>query len=246
MHQPIKLYSFVPFDRGGRVRWLAHELGLPVEEHRLDYAGGEHRRFPHLGRHPFGQVPAIEIDGQTRWESVAICQSLAEQRPEAGITIPLAAPERPEYLSWLFFAASTFDSAAFQVFRYAALAPDEARRKEAQAVLLPLLVRLSRQLGDHDYLMGERFTLPDIVLGHAIQLLYLTRVLDEMPSLLKYRQRLASRPAAKRAGVFTPRPGARRPGRVRGPSPGHPLDRRWPGNSAGAGRSRRNRATRKA
>lgn len=206
MTQKLALYSFVPFDRSARVRWLCHELGIEIDEHKLDFAGGEHRRDPHLSRHPFGLVPAVEVDGQWRWESVAICQSLAEQRPEAGITVPLAAAERPEYLSWLFFAASTFDSAAFQVFRYAALAPDEDRRKEAQGVLLPLLVRLSRHLGDHDYLMGERFTLPDIVLGHAIQLLYLTRVLDELPPLLKYRQRLASRPAAKRAGVFTPRP----------------------------------------
>ncbi len=206
MTQKLALYSFVPFDRSARVRWLCHELGIEIDERKLDFAGGEHRRDPHLARHPFGLVPAVEVDGQWRWESVAICQSLAEQRPEAGLTIPLASPDRPEYLSWLLFAASTFDAAAFQVFRYAALAPDETKRKEAHGVLLPLLVRLSRHLGDHDYLLGDRFTLPDIVLGHAIQLLYLTRALDELPSLLKYRQRLASRPAAKRAGVFTPRP----------------------------------------
>ena len=41
MGAKIKLYSFVPFDRSCRVRWLAHELGIGIEEHRLDYAGGE-------------------------------------------------------------------------------------------------------------------------------------------------------------------------------------------------------------
>lgn len=206
MTSRIVLHSFVPFDRSARVRWLSHELGIEIEEHKLDFAGGEHRREAHLGRHPFGLVPAVEIDGQWRWESVAICQSLAEQRPEAGLTVPLASPERGAYLSWLFFAASTFDSATFLVFRYAALAPDEAKRKDAQAALLPLLIRLSRHIEVNDYLLGERFTLPDIVLGHAIQLLYLTRALDDIPTLLKYRKRLAERPAAKRAGVFTPRP----------------------------------------
>ncbi len=206
MTSKLALYSFVPFDRSARVRWLANELGIEIDEHKLDFAGGEHRREPHLGRHPFGLVPAAEIDGVWRWESVAICQSLAEQRPEAGLTVPLASPDRGSYLSWLFFAASTFDSATFAVFRYSALSPDEDKRKEAQALLMPLLIRLSRHIETNDYLLGERFTLPDIVLGHAIQLLYLTRTLDDIPTLLKYRQRLASRPAAKRAGVFTPRP----------------------------------------
>jgi len=206
MTTKLALYSFVPFDRSARVRWLAHELGIEVEEHKLDFAGGEHRREPHLERHPFGLVPAVEVDGHWRWESVAICQSLAEQRPEVGLTIPLASPDRAQYLSWLFFAASTFDTATFEVFRHAALTPDEAKRKVAQAVLLPLLVRLSRHLEHADFLLGERFTLPDIVLGHAMQLLYLTRAIDDIPTLLKYRHRLASRPAAKRAGVFTPRP----------------------------------------
>ncbi len=207
MSKRLTLYSFVPFDRGGRVRWLAHELGIEIDERKLDYAGGEHRRFPHLGRHPFGLVPAIEIDGNTRWESAAICQSLAEQHPEKGLAVPLAAPQRAEYLSWLFFAAATFDAAAFRVFRYAALAPDEERRKEAQAELLPLLVQLARHLERNDYLLGERFLLPDIVLGHAVQLLYLIRVLDDMPALLDYRKRLAARPAARAAKMFTPRPG---------------------------------------
>ena len=206
MADRIQLYSFVPFDRGARVRWLAHELGIEIEEHKLDFAGGEHRRDAHLARHPFGLVPAVEIDGVWRWESTAVCQSLAEQNPEAGFTVPMASPERSTYLSWLFFAASTFDSAAFQVFRYAALSPDEAKRKEAQAQLLPLLVRLSRHLSDNDYLLGDRMTLPDIILGHAVQLMYLTRILDDLPVLLSYRKRLAARPAAKAAGIFTPRP----------------------------------------
>jgi glutathione S-transferase len=207
MSQPIKLWSFVPFDRGGRVRWLAHELGLPLEEHRLDYAGGEHRRYPHLGRHPFGLVPAAEIDGESCWESVAICQALVERHPQCDLAVAIDSPQRAAYLSWLFFASSTFDEAAFRVFKYAALTPDEARRKDAQGELLPLLVQLARHLERRNFLLGEHFLLPDLVLGHAMQLLYLVKVLDELPKLLEYRKRLAARPAAKAARMFTPRPG---------------------------------------
>jgi len=207
MSNRIKLYSFVPFDRGGRVRWLAHELGLEIDEQRLDYAGGEHRRYPHMGRNPFGLVPAVEFDGKSYWESVAICQQLAERRPDTGLTVEPDEVERAEYLSWLFFSASTFDAAAFRVFQFKALKPDEARGKEADAELLPLLIQLARHLEKRQFLLGDHFTLPDIVLGHAIQLLYLVKSLDQMPTLLDYRKRLASRPAAKAAKMFTPRPG---------------------------------------
>lgn len=201
------LYSFVPFDRSARVRWLAHELGIEVDEHKLDYAGGEHRTEAHLARHPFGLVPAVEMDGETHWESVAICQSLAEQQPEAGLTVPMASPLRREYLSWLMFAATTFDAAAFNVFHPIAIRPDEALAKAGKAALFPLLVHLARHFHERDYLMGEKFMLPDLILGHSINLLYLVKALDDYPVLKDYRKRLAERPAAKACKVFTPRPG---------------------------------------
>ena len=207
MPSKLVLYSFVPFDRSARVRWLANELGIEIEEHKLDYAGGEHRGEDHLNRHPFGLVPAIEMKGEALWESVAICQSLAEQQPEAGLTVPMASPLRSQYLSWLMFAASTFDAAAFNVFHPSAIKPDAARRKQGEADLFPLLVHLARHMSGRDYLMGDRFMLPDLIIGHSIQLLYLVKALEDYPGLRDYRRRLAERPAAKAAKVFTPRPG---------------------------------------
>jgi len=201
------LYSFVPFDRSARVRWLAHELGIAIEECKLDYAGGEHRGESHLDRHPFGLVPVIEMDGYTQWESVAICQSLAEQQPEAGLTVPMASPQRREYLSWLMFAGSTFDAAAFGVFHPTAVQPDPERAKHGKAVAFPLLVHLARHLHTRNYLMGERFLLPDLILGYSINLLYLVKGLDDYPVLKEYRRRLAERPAAKESKIFVPRPG---------------------------------------
>jgi glutathione S-transferase len=203
----ITLYSFVPFDRGTRVRWLARELGIDVEERKLDYAGGEHRREQYLAMHPFGLVPTAVVEDEALWESGAICQIIAEGFPDSGLCATSEDIDYPRYLSWLFFSASTFDAAAFQVFRYHSLKPDPARRADAEADLMPLLVQLSRHLDRNQFLMGDRFMLPDILLGHAIQLLYLTRALDQYPIVLNYRDRLAARPGARAAGLFTPRPG---------------------------------------
>lgn len=206
MSAKIRLYSFVPFDRSCRVRWLAHELGIGIEEHRLDYAGGEHRGDAYLARHPFGLVPTAEIDGVAHWESGAICQLLVDAFPESALMVSRDSEEYATYLSWLFFSASTFDAAAFQVFHYAALKPNEERKREAQAVLAPLLVTLSRHAHRNNFLLGDQFTLPDILIGHALQLLFLVHALDDFPALMQYRDRLRRRPAARASGVFTPRP----------------------------------------
>lgn len=199
------LYSFLPFDRSCRVRWLAHELGIGLEEKRLDYADGEHRRAEYLALHPFGLVPCAVIDGTPHWESGAICQLLVDAFPESELMVSRDSEDYATYLAWLFFSASTFDAAAFQVFRYSALKPDPARHRDALADITPLFVRLARHVHKHNYLLGEKFTLPDILIGHALQLMFLVHAIDEYPDLVAYRDRLRRRPAARDSGVFSPR-----------------------------------------
>lgn len=202
----IKLYSFVPFDRSCRVRWLAHELGIGIDEHRLDYASGEQKNAAYLALHPFGKVPCAIIDGAPHWESGAICQLLVDAFPESELMVSRDSADYATYLSWLFFSASTFDAAAFQAFNYAALKPDPVRQRDALVDLAPLLVQLSHHAHRNNFLLGDQFTLPDILIGHALQLLYLVHALDEYPVLMEYRERLRRRPAARASGVFGPRP----------------------------------------
>jgi glutathione S-transferase len=206
MDMRITLYSFVPFDRSCRVRWLAHELGIGLDERHLDYAGGEQKGEAYLALHPFGKVPCAIIDGAPHWESGAICQLLVDAFPESELMVSRDSADYATYLSWLFFSASTFDSSAFQVFNYAALKPNPERQRDAQADLAPLLVRLSRHVHRNNFLLGDQFTLPDILIGHALQLLYLVHALDEYPDLMEYRDRLRRRTAARASGVFGPRP----------------------------------------
>lgn len=204
MTRPIILYSFVDFDRSSRVRWLAAELGLEVQERRLNFVGGEHRGEAHRQRHPFGLVPAAEIEGDAIWESGAICQHLVETHPEAGLAPPPGSAGRGAYLSWLFFTTSTFDNAAFEVFHNTLIRPDEAARAKGVARILPLLEALEARLAGQDYVLGAKFQLPDLMLGHALALLAMAKALDRSahPTLGRYLARLAARPAAPRATLF--------------------------------------------
>lgn len=202
MTAPLTLYTFAPFDRAARVRWTALELGLTYEEVALNYVAGDHRQPGYRAKNPFCQVPLVEFDQQSMVQSVAICQYLAEQHPEAGL---VAAPDsslRASWLSWLFLCASDLDARGFQVLNYTLLRPDADKRATAISVIAPLLQVIEAHLAERDYLVGDTFTLPDIVLGHELVLLTMCKALDGYPHLARYRDRLGERPAAKASGLY--------------------------------------------
>lgn len=202
MNQPLRLYSFAPFDRAARVRWTALELGLPLEEVHLSYGGGEHKEDAFRAKNPFCQVPVAETGEQCLFQSVAICLHLTERHPQGGLAPAPEAPQRASWLSWLFFCASDLDAKGFQAFDAAVLRPDPERRAQALKAFAPTLQVLEQQLTKQDYLADERFSLPDILLGHALVLLTLSKALDDYPQLRAYRDRLSQRPAAQASGLF--------------------------------------------
>jgi glutathione S-transferase len=60
--------------------WLAVRLaGLEVDELVIPLAGGHTAAIKPLS--PSGQVPVLEHDGATIWDSLAICEYCAEHRP---------------------------------------------------------------------------------------------------------------------------------------------------------------------
>lgn len=202
MTAALKLYSFAPFDRAARVRWTAHELGLTIEEIGLNYIAGEHREATYRAKNPFCRVPLVETEQGGMVQSVAICQHLAEQHPESGLVPALDSPLRANWLSWLFLCASDLDACGFQVLNYTVLRPDAEKREKAIKVVEPLLRVIDAHMAGREYVVGDRFTLPDIVLGHELVLLSFCRALEGFPHLIAYRDRLSQRPAAQASGLF--------------------------------------------
>lgn len=204
MNAALKLYSFAPFDRAARVRWTALELGLPLEEIGLDYVAGEHKQAGYKAKNPFCQVPLLESEAHCMQQSVAICLHLAEQHPASGLVPAPGSPLRAEFLSWLFLGASDLDAQGFQVLNYTKLRPDADKRASAVRLVARTLAVIETHLSGRDYLLGDTFLLPDIVLGHELALLSMCKALpaEEFPVLVRYRERLAQRPAAKASGLF--------------------------------------------
>ncbi len=72
----MKIYGFATYNVT-KVLLTAEELGLQYEYIPLNPLEGEQKTEEHLRRHPLGQVPVLEHEGECYIESAAICRYLA-------------------------------------------------------------------------------------------------------------------------------------------------------------------------
>jgi glutathione S-transferase len=192
----IRLYSRDGAGRPPRVRWALEEAGAPYEVVVLspdEAAGEEHRR-----RQPLGRVPALEIDGDVLFESAALCLQIADLFPEADLIPPPGSPERGAVYQWTIFAMSELEPAMIAA-RRAQRADDAAELEAARARLAAAVEALERALEGDGYLVGDRFTVADVVVGGILHSARQIEVLPESPRVAAYLGRLDARPAKQAA-----------------------------------------------
>lgn len=174
---------------------------MDYELHRLKLFGEEMLSREYRRIHPLGQVPALEIDGELMIESVAMCHWLGDQYPEQGLAPAFNAPSRRAYEQWMFFLPATLEPPLMDTLMHTVLLPEEYRVPD----ILPLAKRryvqalkvLNRTLTDNPYLLGNVFSVADIVIGSTLP--WAPEYLDRFEALENYVQRLQLRPAWDRA-----------------------------------------------
>ena len=152
----------------------------------------------HARRHPLGRVPALETDDGTLFESAALCLHVADLHPEAGLIPATGTHERGEVYQWAFFAMTELEPAMVRTIvtrrgsEPDATAKAEARMRKAAGVL-------ADALAERGYLVGDRFTIADVVVGGVLESARQYDVLPDSPTLRSYLERLDGRPAKQRA-----------------------------------------------
>lgn len=200
----MKLYdATMPGTRGTRVKWILEELGVPYEVKALDLQKGETKAAEYLEIHPHGKVPAFELDGEPLIESAAICMHLADLHPGRGLAPAPGTPERARYYQWMVYAPAMLDEPLVQRLFHTVFLPPEQRRPElvekAEAAWKVSAAFLDKTLSKQDYLVGPAFSAADVVIGYDIALAAHMGMLESHPSLRAYLDRLASRPAFRKA-----------------------------------------------
>jgi glutathione S-transferase len=196
MADELVLYTN-PMSRGRIARWILEETGQPYKVEVLDYATTM-KAPAYLSINPMGKVPALRHGDAVVTETAAICAYLADAFPQAKLAPPPGDRLRAPYYRWLFFSAGPVEAAVSNK-ALGVVAPKERERMLGYGNLEQVLATLEQAVSRADYLVGDRFSAADLYVGAQLGFGMMFGGIEKRPTFERYWQRIAARPAAKRA-----------------------------------------------
>ncbi len=181
-----------PKTRAFRVMWMLEELGQSYE---IDPAPPRDKKLAAIN--PSLKVPVLKDGSDYVIDSVAICQYLADKHK--ALTFSTGTIARAHQDSFTQFAVDDVESALWQAAKHTFVLPAEYRIEDAKRACVfdfeRAMTALSARLGDKTYVMGDTFTVPDLLLGHCAG--WAKAVGWSLPAgnVGDYFARVASRPA---------------------------------------------------
>ncbi len=173
---------------------MLEEAGLDYEKAPVEL-GRPERGADFLAASPMGKVPALE-DGEVRmWDSAAICMYLADRYAPGRLAPAADSPDRGLYLQWMFFTPGAIEPAA---------AEKEAGRLSVPRVngwgnFEKTIETWERGLTGRAWIVGDRFTAADVMLGSCAIGMRADGTLPESPALEAYADRCMAREPYRRA-----------------------------------------------
>jgi glutathione S-transferase len=181
-----------------KVLFTLNENATPHEFHLVDFAKGEHKAEAFLARQPFGQVPALEDDGLSLYESRAMMRYLDET---AGNKLtPSNAKDRARMEQWISVETENFKPHAMKfVYKHIFNREQSAEAIEAATKGLETACGiLDKHLAKSTFLVGDKLTLADITFAPYIEYAMATPAKEtfaKYPHFMAWWGRVSERPA---------------------------------------------------
>jgi GST-like protein len=198
----IDLYTWGT-PNGRKVSIALEELALPYEVHPIDIGKGQQFEAPFLAISPNNKIPAIVDpdgpDGQpiSVFESGAILIYLAEK---TGRLMPSDPRGRYRTLEWIMWQMGNFGPFLGQVHHFKRFAAEkipyaiDRYDKEARR----LYGVLDRRLAEAPYVVGEDYTLADILIfPWAARHTWQEIDLADFPNVERWYEKVEARPAVQ-------------------------------------------------
>jgi glutathione S-transferase len=194
----LKLYEYASSGNCYKIRLLLNQLEIAYERVPTDILKGESRTPKFLAMNPVGKTPVLEIKpGQYLAESNAIIYYLANGTD----FFPTDKWERAQVIQWLFFEQYSHEPNIATV-RFWILHNNRSELEQKREVIAKkqelgysALQVMENHLANHDYFVGNRYSIADIAL-YAY-----THVADEggfdlskFPAILAWFDRIVDRP----------------------------------------------------
>ncbi|MCB9520926.1 MAG: glutathione S-transferase family protein [Myxococcales bacterium] len=195
----IVLYHH-PWSRAATTVWMLEEVGQPYELRFVDLNAGAQRSADHERRNRMHKVPVLD-DGDVRVsENAAIAMYLADRYAPGRLAPALDAAQRGSYLRWCVFAPSVIEPACMAKASGWAYSP----RQAGFGTYDDMLATLEEAVGSGTWLLGETFTMADVVVGATARWM-LRFGMMKSDVVAAYADRLAARPALQRADAVNAR-----------------------------------------
>ena len=194
----MKLYEFAP-TRSIRARWTLQELGVEFEAITVNLIAGEHRKPEFLALNPAGKVPVL-VDGDlVLTESIAIVLYLAEKYASKNL-LPADLGARAQAMRWLLFTTTELEQPLWRIAKHRVIYPEDKRLPAdielARDEFTEMAQVLDRHMVDREFVVGEGVTVADFVLGYTLDWAQMGGLLDGLPRLEGYMERMYDRPRA--------------------------------------------------
>lgn len=193
MAHEITLYG-VNFARSARCQWTFAELGVEFKEiNDGSLIGSDELRKVH----PQAKIPAVLIDGEPLFESAAICTYLCDLHPDKGLVAASGTRERALHDQWVSFSLAEIEGYIWSNAKHTGFYPEEKRIAAVVATNNEEIRNGTNVLNDllakQDYILGDRFTVADIIIGWTINWARRMGQLDGLDHLKAYNARLLER-----------------------------------------------------
>ena len=189
-----------PQTRASRILWLLEEMDQPFEVRMIDIRKREARADPDfVAASPMGKVPALMDTGDQGVvrlaDSAAIALYLTDRYPSAGLALPVEDPSRGDYLYWMTFTPGVIEPAMMERFNDW----EVSRATSGWGNFDAMIEVLERGLEQGPWLLGERFSAADVLVGSSVYFMKAFGVLPDSAVLQAYCERCLARPAYRKA-----------------------------------------------
>ncbi len=190
----IVLYHH-PFSRAAGVLFQLEEVGVPYTLRYVDMLAGEQKTDAIRVLNPMGKLPILTDGDLVVTEGAAIGMYLADRYAPGRLAPALDDPARGTYLRWCCFPAAVIEPAVMAKQEGWSYRASSAGWGEHAA----MLAAVEHAIGDREYLLGDRFTMADVIFGGTVSYLLSVGALEARPAFTAYAERLWARPASRRA-----------------------------------------------
>jgi glutathione S-transferase len=192
----IRLFELGP-TRSARVRWMLLEAGLEFES-----VGNAIEVFSSAelwNVHPLGKLPAATIDGRPLFESAALVTAIADLVPERGLIAPPDGWGRNLHWQWVCFALTEIEaylhSSELNTLDFPLPSDEHVPAIVAQntRMITRAAAVLDEVLGRNRYLVDDRFSATDVVVGYTVLWMESDGLLADRSNLVAYLDQLCER-----------------------------------------------------